>query len=148
MNPKKIALVLGAGLLLVSCGGQPASSSVPSVEPSSESSTVTENATYSDATPNTPYGKLSDFSAKSGEIKVGETLKFKVNPAEDFLVDKVYVNKNEVQKGADGFYSAVMAKGSNRIEAKYKVDASVNFVEKFKLNIGSKEFLKIRNRYK
>jgi|GEM_PF-747676 len=145
MNPKKIALVLGAGLLLVSCGGQPASSSVaPSVEPSSESSTVTETATYSDATPNTPYGKLSDFSAKSGEIKVGETLKFKVTPAEDFLIDKVYVNKEEVQKGADGFYSAVMAKGNNRIEAKYKVDASVDFVEKFKLNIDEATLYKLK----
>ena len=146
MNPKKIALLVAAGLLLASCGGQPASSSVPSVEPSGESSIVTEAATYSDATPNTPYGKLSDFSAKSGEIKVGETLKFKVTPSEDFLIDKVYVNKNEVQKGADGFYSAVMAKGNNRIEAKYKVDPTVDFVEKFKLNIDDVTFFRLFNK--
>ena len=132
MLRKKITLGLALGFavtLLAACsGGTP--------------------TTYADATPNTPYGKISDFSAKSGEIGAGQTLKFKVTPSEDFLVDKVYVNKKEVTKGDDGFYSWVMESGQNRIEAKYVVDKTVDFVSKFKLNIGDDVLYKLRNKPK
>ena len=134
MNKTRFAAFLASGLLiagLASCGGGD-----------------TTPVTYFDATPNTPYGKISDYSAPSGSLKAGDVLRFKVTPSEDFLIDKVLVNNKEATKGEDGYYSWTMEAGANRIEAKYVVDKTVDFVEKFKLNIDARTLYNLRNRPK
>ena len=131
MKKTTFAAFLSTGMLLAllaSCGGKS--------EPA---------PTYVDATPSNPYGKISDFSAPSGELKVGDTLRFKVTPSEDFLVDKVLVNNKEANASEGGYYTWKMEAGVNRIEAKYVVDKTVDFVEKFKLNIDARTLYNLRN---
>ena len=138
MRKSTFAAVLSSAMMLAmlaSCGGQ-ASSSVPAAP------------TYIDATPNNPYGRISDFSAESGALKVGEELRFKVTPAEDFLVDKVTVNGKEASASEGGWYTWKMEEGQNRIEAKYVVDKTIDFVDRFKLNVPNSVFNNIKNKPK
>ena len=104
------------------------------------------NPTYVDAAPNSIYGKISDFSAESGALKVGETLRFKVTPSQDFLVDTVTVNSKPATAESDGYYSWVMEEGVNRIEAKYVVDQDVDFVDQFKLDIDEVTFFRLMHK--
>ena len=138
MRKSTFAAVLSSAMMLAmlaSCGGQ-ASSSAPAAP------------TYIDATPNNPYGRISDFSAESGALKVGEELRFKVTPAEDFLVDKVTVNGKEANASEGGWYTWKMEEGQNRIEAKYVVDKTIDFVDRFKLNVPNSVFNNIKNKPK
>lgn len=135
MFRKKILLTFASALLLASCGGGAATSK-------------DNKPTYVDLTPETIYGKVSDFSAKNGELNVGDELKFKVTPAEDILIENVTVNSKEVEKGEDGFYSWKMEEGVNRIKANYVVDKTVDFVNKFKLKLDETTYWRLFNRSK
>lgn len=108
-----------------------------------DSSVTSESlkATYVDTTKDSIYGKISDFSLKNSDnLKAGDQLKFKVTPNEDFFIDKVTLNKEELSIGQDGYYTCTLKKGTNKIAATYKIDPTVDFVSKFKLNISDELF--------
>lgn len=106
-------------------------------------------ASYIDTTSNSPYGKITDFSISQDEsMNAGDTLTFKVNPAEDFLIDTVTVNGEpaSVVIGAEeNTYSWTLVAGENRIAATYKIDPSIDFVDEFKLQVSDEDWAHVVN---
>lgn len=126
-----LSLSVIASLSLISC-------SVTSKEPAS--------ASYRDLTANSEYGKISDYNLQNGEeLKEGDVLEFKVTPSEDFLIDKVTVNGEDATpiENKTNYYSYTLKAGVNRISATYKIDTTIDFVSKFKLNISDKLFQEV-----
>lgn len=102
-------------------------------------------ATYLDAAPDSPYGKLSDFSLENKGLTEGQQLSFTVTPAADFLIDNVTVNGKVATpvEGKTNVYTWTLVAGVNKIAAAYKVDSSIDFVSRFKLNIDDATFTKV-----
>lgn len=102
-------------------------------------------ATYVDVTSNSPYGKITDFSLTNGNLKAGDVLTFKVNPSEDYLIGAVTNNGvNAVQViGEQNTYQVTLQSGINRISATYTVNPTIDFVDKFKLNISDEDYAKL-----
>lgn len=138
MNNKFKLSTLGIFTLLAitACGGKNSSQEV-----------ITK---YVDTTPNSIYGRLSEFSLPVEDVKVGDILTFKVTPSEDFFVDGVTNNGEPcqaVKANEDGsyIYSTTIQKGNNKLKASYSVDPNVDFVDKFKLNISDEVFAEVMN---
>lgn len=108
-------------------------------------SSGSNEATYVDITSNSPYGKITDFSLENEGLKEGDVLTFKVNPNDDFLIDKVTVNgKNAIPLlGEPNTYQFTLEAGSNRISAIYKINSTIDFVDRFKLNVSDETFAKL-----
>jgi len=113
---------------------------------SNPSTTISEvqTATYKDITANSAYGKLSDFSLENGNLHEGDVLTFKATPNEDYVIDRVTINGKECDKveGKDGYYSCTLKAGVNKIAGMYKIDPTIDFVSKFKLNVSDEIFEK------
>lgn len=141
-NKSKIltgALVASAMLVLASCGGGSSSS---------------KEATYVNATPNNPYGSISGFSADNGSLKAGDSLSFHVEAASDFFIDKIVVNgqtvATETEDKTSGDYTVTLSEGQNRINAYYRIDKTIDFVDQFTLkdvNVDLATFNKVMNRH-
>ena len=106
--------------------------------------------TYLNSTPNSIYGQLSNFSFDVDEAAPGKTLTFTVTPAEDFFIDTVTNNGvkcTPISRNADGsfVYSTVLQEGQNKLKATYNVDPTIDFVDKFKLNIPDDVFAEVMN---
>lgn len=98
---------------------------------------------YTDITADSIYGKLSDFSKET--VEVGDTLTFTVTPSQYFFIEKVTNNDvpcQLVERNDDGSatYSTTIVPGNNKLKGLYSVDPSVDFVDKFKLNISDDVF--------
>ncbi len=98
---------------------------------------------YRDVTSESIYGKISDFSA--AKVKAGDTLQFKVTPSQYFYIDSVTNNGKKckvVKNVGDGskIYSTTIESGENKLKATYLVDETIDFVDKFKLNISDEVF--------
>ena len=106
--------------------------------------------TYLNVTPNSPYGTITNYSFSKEEAAPGKWLTFNVNPAEDFLIDKVKVNGEEAicQNNATNTYMYQLKEGVNKIEATYKINPEIDFVEKFDLNISQDLFNRVMNQPK
>lgn len=103
--------------------------------------------TYVDLTPNSPYGKITDYNFPTEEAVPGKWLTFRVNPAVDFLIDTVKVNGQDaiLQDSATNTYMWQIVEGQNKIEAKYKINPDIDFVDRFDLNIHQDMFDRIMN---
>lgn len=101
--------------------------------------------TYVDVTPNSPYGTITDYSFPKEEAAPGKWLTFRVNPALDFLIDTVTVNGTpaELQDSSNNTYMWQLVEGENKIEAKYKINPDVDFVDRFDININQETFDKV-----
>lgn len=102
-----------------------------------------EQISIVNASANSIYGKVTDFSlTNDDDLKVGDQLKFKVTPNEDFVIEKVTVNGTQVSQvlGEVNTYTWNLVAGENRIVANFNVDPTINFVDEFKLNIDQKTF--------
>lgn len=104
---------------------------------------VKEETKYTDITADSIYGKLSNFSSQ--EVQVGDTLSFTVTPSEYFFIEKVTNNDipcKLVERKDDGsaVYSTTIVEGNNKLKGLYSVDPSIDFVDKFKLNISDEVF--------
>lgn len=143
MKKKTLSLLFAfiASSLLVSCGGEEASSSIESSLPSSE---VSKKATWVDLTANSHYGKVT-VENPDASYEAGDTIRFAVKAIDDFFVDKVTVNGEIVSKGEDGYYSYVLKRGVNKISASYIVDKDIDWVDRFKLNIDEDTFYNVMN---
>lgn len=109
---------------------------------------TTEPVSYIDRTANSPYGKITDFSiASDAKMNVGDILTFKVTPSEDYLIDAVTVNGSPAQQviGQENTYSWTLVEGVNEISATYKVDATIDFVDEFKLNVSDEDWTHVVN---
>ena len=100
-------------------------------------------ASYVDSTAGSIYGTLSNFSSES--VKSGDTLTFKVTPAQYFFIDKVTNNGKPcklVTWNDDGsaVYSTKIVAGANKLAGAYSVDPGVDFVDEFKLDIKDEVF--------
>lgn len=128
MNKKNLGLILlfSASMLLASCG-------------SGDS-----EATVIDTTSSSHYGKVEIIDQKE-KYSAGDTLRFKVTPIEDFFVDNVVVNGEKVEASSDGYYNYTLKSGANKIAASYVVDKTVDWVDKFKLNIDEDVFYLVMN---
>ena len=102
------------------------------------------DATYRDVTAGSMYGSLSEFS--SATVHSGDVLQFKVTPSEDFYyIDSVTNNDKPCRKvkvNPDGseVYQTTIQVGENKLKALYAVDETVDFVDKFKLQISDEVF--------
>ena len=114
-------LVLASSFVLASCG-----------------ETKVET-TVTDETSGSHYGKVEILNAKE-TYSAGDTLNLKVTPIEDYLVTKVEVNGTALTANNDGTYTYTVVEGANKIKAYYDVDKTVDFVDKFKLNIDEDTF--------
>ena len=124
-NKKNILILVLSAALLASCS---AASDQKKVE-----------TTYADATPDNPYGAISNFSRENdGTLKAGDQLSFHVQAAEDFFIDKIVVNgevvATETEDKTSGDYTITLAEGKNRINAYYRIDKTIDFVDRFKLS--------------
>ncbi len=115
------ALVIASGFALASC-----------------SSNKVET-TVIDETSDSHYGKVEIVNAKE-KYSAGDLLTLKVTPIEDYLVSKVEVNGTALTANSDGNYTYTLTEGQNKIKAYYDVDKTVDFVDKFKLNIDADTF--------
>lgn len=128
----------------------------PSEEPSKETSeifssdSVVIDTTYKDLTSASVFGTISDFSIPVEEVKVGDYLTFKVTPREDYLISRVTVNGVEIEplNGEVGRYGVYLVEGENDIAAYYKVDASKDYLDSFKLNLTKKEYYNLMHNNK
>ena len=107
-------------------------------------------AKYQDITKDSIYGQLSNFSIAKEDVKAGDKLTFTVTPAEDFFIDQVTNNNKPcklVTKNDDGsaVYQTKITAGNNKLKASYNVDPTVDFVDKFKLNIRDEVFQEVMN---
>ncbi len=143
MKKKTLSLLFAfiASSLLVSCGGDEASSNIESSLPSSEAS---KKATWVDLTANSHYGKVT-VENPDASYEVGDTLRFSVKAIDDFFVDKVTVNGEIASKGEDGYYSYTLKRGVNKISVSYIVDKDIDWVDRFKLNIDEDTFYHVMN---
>lgn len=128
MKKKNLSLILlfSASGLLASCGGNKS------------------EATVIDSTSSSHYGKV-EIANQKDKYSAGDTLRFKVTPIEDFFVDDVAVNGEKVEAASDGYYSYTLKSGVNKIAASYVVDKTVDWVDKFKLNIDEDTFYLVMN---
>lgn len=95
-------------------------------------------ASYVDSTAGSIYGTLSNFSSES--VKSGDTLTFKVTPAQYFFIENITNNGKPcklVTFNEDGsaIYSTKIVAGVNKLAGSYTVDPNVDFVDEFKLDI-------------
>ena len=111
-----------------------------------------EPVSFINASSNSPYGKVENFSVdvNSDELKAGELITFTVTPNEDYLISYVQVNgENCIQEigenVAPNTYSWTLQPGQNRLVASFKIDPSVDVVDKFKLNVDETTFNTIMN---
>ena len=102
------------------------------------------DASYRDITSGSMYGTISEFSSTA--VHSGDILQFKVTPSEDFYyIDSVTNNgkackKVKVNPDGSEIYQATMEVGENKLKATYSIDESVDFVDKFKLQISDEVF--------
>lgn len=132
---KNIALILSSAFILASCGGN--------------NSNEVEPVSYYDATASSLYGNISDFSkANNDKLEVGDELEFKVKSIDDFFIESVTNNGKPATlvtniSPSEQIYKVKLESGKNKIAASYSVDASIDFVEQFKLNISQETFDKV-----
>ena len=104
---------------------------------------------YVDLTADSIYGKLSNFSAET--VQPGDTLTFKVTPSKYFYIDKITNNGNPCQlvtanEDGSATYSTVITAGTNKLLGSYSVDANVDFVDAFKLDISDDVFTEVMSK--
>ena len=106
--------------------------------------------TYLNVTPNSPYGTITNYSFTKEEAAPGKWLTFNVNPAEDFLINTVKVNGEDaiLQNNVTNTYMYQLKEGVNKIEATYKVNPTIDFVDKFDINISDELFDRVMNQPK
>ena len=114
-----------------------------------DSTPVEIETKYTDLTADSIYGKLSDFSSE--EVQVGDTLTFTVTPSDYFFIEKVTNNDvpcKLVERNEDGSatYSTTIMPGNNKLKGLYSVDPSIDFVDKFKLNISDDVFTEVMSK--
>ncbi len=140
-NKKNILILVLSAALLASCGG-------------GQGGKEKVETTYADATPNNPYGAISNFSRDNdGTLKPGDQLSFHVQAADDFFIDKIVVNGEvvvtETADKTSGDYTITLAEGKNRINAYYRIDKTIDFVERCKLsdvNVDIATYAKVTNK--
>ena len=119
---KFLTSIVFAGMLLSGCTSQPEDTS----------------ASYVDLTPTNPYGQISEFSVENGDLEAGASLSFKVTSSSDFFIDKILVSgiavATETENKTSDTYTITLAKGVNRISAAYRIDPTIDFVDRFKLS--------------
>lgn len=135
MKAKNIVLILSSAFILASCT-------------SSNSSSKQVETTYNDSTAESIYGRLSEFSKNGNEVKAGDELTFKVKANEDFFIESVTNNGKPatlVSKvdETEATYKITIEEGKNKLAATYSVDPTIDFVDKFKLNIDQATFDKV-----
>ncbi len=115
------------------------------VLPSCSSKTVSKDASYIDVTANSIYGTISNFSKENKDLKEGDEVSFTVTPSEDFFIDKVTVNGNQIAQdiSKENYYTFKLSAGVNRIAASYSVNKEKDFVSDFKLNISDELFAEV-----
>lgn len=107
------------------------------------SSQITTKTSYVDTTKDSIYGKIDDFNLENNDsLSAGQVLQFRVTPSDDFSIDAVTVNGEAATpiENKAGYYSYTLKSGKNKIAATYKIDATKDFVEAFKLNISDELF--------
>lgn len=132
MKKRNIVFILSAGFMLASC----------------ENKAPTTPVTYFDSTAESIYGKISDFSKENKDLKVGDELTFNVKANEDFFVESVTNNGKPATlvnsiSDSEKVYKVTLESGKNKLAATYSVDPSIDFVDKFKLNIDQATFDKV-----
>ncbi len=131
---KNIALIISSSFILASCGNNNSNEA---------------NVSYYDATASSLYGNISEFSKANDEnLKVGDELEFKVKSIDDFFIESVTNNGKPATlvdniSPSEQVYKVKLESGKNKIAASYSVDASIDFVEEFKLNIDQETFDKV-----
>jgi len=100
------------------------------------------------ANPDSIYGSVSDFSVTDlKNVAVGTEVKFKVTPAEDFLVSTVKVNGSDATSLGDSLYSWKVVEGTNKVVADFTIDKTVDFVDKFKLQLPDDVYNNVLNHH-
>lgn len=132
MKKRNIVFILSAGFMLASC----------------ENKAPTTPVTYFDSTAESIYGKISDFSKENKDLKVGDELTFNVKANQDFFVESVTNNGKAATlvnsiSDSEKVYKVTLEAGKNKLAATYSVDPSIDFVDKFKLNIDQATFDKV-----
>ena len=95
-------------------------------------------ATIRNLTEDSLHGKITGLAESCSS---GDAITFTVTPDEHFDIDEVTVNgqpANRIGRGEEAgsfIYSSTAEAGENRVAATYKVKKSVDFVDKFKLNL-------------
>ncbi len=101
-----------------------------------------EAATVVDLTKDSHYGKVTIADAKES-YSSGDVITFSVQAIDDFFVDTVTVNGQAVSADSNGNYSYTLKAGENKISASYVVDKSVDWVDRFKLNVTNDMFTRV-----
>lgn len=133
LNTKRRILITCLSLLgigtLAGCGG-------------TNAATVTNSITSS------IYGSIGSIEINgeaydsSKTYSSGDTLTFVITTEEDFIIDTATVNGNAASRilGETNKYQYTLTAGTNKISATFTVDKTIDFVEKFKLNISQETF--------
>ncbi len=93
-----------------------------------------EAANVVDLTKDSHYGKVTIIDAKDS-YSAGDVISFSVKAIDDFFVDTVTVNGEALAADSNGNYSYTLKAGDNKISASYVVDKSIDWVDRFKLNV-------------
>ena len=116
---------------------------------STSSAPSDKTAEYVDATSESLYGRLSNFSSE--EVEPGDTLTFTVTPEKYFFIERITNNGVPCQlvtgnEDGSAIYSTTISAGTNRLVASYSVDPNVDFVDEFKLNISDEVFTEVMSK--
>lgn len=129
MKKRNILFILSASFMLAGCENN-------------------ASATYVDSTAESIYGKISNFSKENKDLKAGDELTFNVKANEDFFVESVTNNGKPATlvnsiSDSEKVYKVTLEEGKNKLAATYSIDPSIDFVDKFKLNIDQATFDKV-----